>query len=160
MRFVVDGMLGGLARWLRMLGYETQYEPNVDDDTLLQESQANEAVLLTRDEELHNRAKKRNIASVLVLGDAEDVRLAQLAKNLGISLEINMTSTRCPVCGSTIAEISKNEAAKSVPATSLKLYDRFWRCTNESCAKTYWVGSHWKRIHETLEGARRIPFKE
>ena len=160
MRFVVDGMLGGLARWLRMLGYETQYEANVDDDALLQLSQVSETVLLTRDEELYKRAKKRSITSVLVIGDAENVRLAQLAKNLGISLEVNMTSTRCPECGSTLSEISKDEAAKSVPATSLKLYDRFWRCTNESCAKTYWVGSHWKRIHETLEEARRISVKE
>lgn len=149
-------MLGGLARWLRMLGYETQYEPNVNDDTLLQQSQASLAVLLTRDEELHTRAVKRNIGSVLVVGDREEIRLAQLSKNLGISLEINMTTTRCPICGSTISEISKDEAAKSVPPTSLKLYDRFWRCTNESCAKTYWVGSHWKRIHETLEEARKF----
>ena len=153
-------MLGGLARWLRMLGYETQYEPNVDDDSLLQLSQVNDTVLLTRDEELYKRAKKRSITSVLVLGDAENVRLAQLAKNLGISLEVNMSSTRCPECGSTLSEISKDEAAKSVPVTSLKLYERFWRCTNEGCAKTYWVGSHWKRIHETLEEARRISIKE
>ena len=143
-----------------MLGYETQYEPNIDDDSLLQRSQVDETVLLTRDEELYKRAKKRNITSVLVLGDAEDVRLAQLAKNLGISLEINMASTRCPACGSTISEISKDEAAKSVPATSRKLYDRFWRCTNEICAKTYWVGGHWKRIRETLEEARRVSIKE
>lgn len=153
-------MLGGLARWLRMLGYETKYEPNVDDDALLQLSQVNETVLLTRDEELYQRARKRNITSVLVLGDAEAIRLAQLAKNLGISLEVSMISTRCPECGSTLSEISKDEAARSVPATSLKLYDRFWRCTNESCAKTYWGGSHWKQIHETLEEARRISIKE
>ena len=153
-------MLGGLARWLRMLGYETQYEPKEDDDSLLQLSQVNDTVLLTRDQELYERSKKRNIASVLVLGDTEDVRLAQLAKNLGISLEVNMTSTRCPECGSTLSEISKDEAAKSVPATSLKLYHRFWRCINESCAKTYWVGSHWKLIHETLEEARKMSVKE
>ena len=160
MRFVVDGMLGGLARWLRMLGYETMYEPNVDDDDLLQLSQKTQSALLTRDEELYRRAKKRNISSLLILGDAEDARLGQLAKNLGISLEINLTSTRCPECGSTLSEIAKDEAAKSVPATSLKLYDRFWRCTNDSCAKTYWVGSHWKRIRETLEDARRISIRE
>ncbi|HZY46672.1 MAG TPA: Mut7-C RNAse domain-containing protein, partial [Candidatus Bathyarchaeia archaeon] len=99
------------------------------------------------------------VESVLVLGDAEDVRLAQLVNNLGISLEINMSSTRCPECGSTLSEISKDEAANSVPAASLRLYDRFWRCTNISCTKTYWVGSHWKRIRETLEEARKISNK-
>jgi len=156
LRFVVDGMLGGLARWLRMLGYETEYDPKTDDNTLLHESQQDGAILLTRDEELHNRAKSKGIASVLVLGETEEIRLAQLVKNIGISLEIDMATTRCPECGSQLKEISKEEAVSSVPSSSLRLYEKFWRCSNADCAKTYWVGSHWRKIRQTLEEARKI----
>ncbi len=153
-------MLGGLARWLRMLGYVAEYESNADDNSLLRSSENAETVLLTRDEELHNRAVGKKIRSVLVVGDTEEVRLGQLATTLGISLEIDMAATRCPECGSELCEISKVEAARAVPAKSLELYDRFWRCTNGECEKTYWVGSHWKQIRRTLEEARKIASPE
>ena len=160
MRFVVDGMLGGLARWLRMLGYETEYEYSLADNTLLQRSQSKETILLTRDEELHKRAKNRSIASVLVVGDSEDARLALLAKELGISLDIDMSSTRCPECGATLVQISKDDASKVVPETSRRLYEQFRKCSNQMCAKTYWEGSHWKRIRQTLENARKMSIQQ
>jgi uncharacterized protein len=156
LRFVVDGMLGRLARWLRMLGYETEYDSRMDDNTLLYKSEQDGTILLTRDEELHNRAKSKGIASVLVLGESEHVRLAQLVKSLGISLEIDMATTRCPECGSKLREISKEDASSSVPGASLRLYEKFWRCTRADCAKTYWVGSHWKKIRQSLEEARKM----
>jgi uncharacterized protein len=155
-RFVVDGMLGSLSRWLRMLGYVAEYESNAGDNDLLRSSEKPETVLLTRDEELYNRALGRGIRSMLILDDTEEARLGQLAKTLGISLEIDMASTRCPECGSELHEISKTAAANAVPAKSLDLYDKYWRCTNSNCGKTYWVGSHWKQIRRTLEEARKI----
>jgi uncharacterized protein with PIN domain len=153
-------MLGGLARWLRMLGYVTEYDSKADDNNLLQRSNDPNAILLTRDEELHNRALARKVHSVLVLGGNEETRLGQLARTLGISLEIDMSATRCPECGSELREIAREEAANAVPAKSLELYDRFWRCTNGECGKTYWVGSHWKQIRHTLEEARKTTSSE
>lgn len=149
-------MLGGLARWLRMLGYETEYDSKAEDNSLLRSSQAPETVLLTRDEELYYRALGKNIHSILVLGEKEETRLAQLARTLGISLEIDMALTRCPECGSRLHLISRKEASGAVPAKSLQLYDRFWRCNGAGCGKTYWVGSHWKQMRLTLEEARKI----
>ncbi len=148
-------MLGGLARWLRMLGYETEYDSKADDKSLLRSSETPGTVLLTRDEELYNRALGKKIRSVLVLGDTEEARLVQLTRTLGISLEIEMSATRCPECGAELREITKEEASSVVPAKSLELYDRFWRCNGAGCKKTYWVGSHWKQIRHTLEEARK-----
>ena len=155
MRFVIDGMMGGLARWLRMLGYVAEYDSKADDNSLLRSSETPETVLLTRDEELYNRALSKKIRTVLVLGDTEEARLAQLTRTLAISLEIKMSATRCPECGARLNEISKGEASNAVPAKSLELYDRFWRCNGAECGKTYWVGSHWKQIRHTLEEARK-----
>jgi len=155
LRFVVDGMLGGLARWLRMLGYVAEYDSKADDNGLLRSSENPGTVLLTRDEELYNRALGRKIRSVLVLGDTEEARLVQLTRTLGISLDIEMSATRCPECGAELREISRGEASGAVPAKSLELYDRFWRCTAGGCGKTYWVGSHWKHIRQTLEEVRK-----
>jgi uncharacterized protein with PIN domain len=152
-------MLGGLARWLRILGHETEYDSAIDDNRLLERSQEKDAVLLTRDEELHNRATAKGVKSVLVQGETEQVRLAQLAKTLGIFLEIDVANTRCPSCGSVLRKISKEEAVGSVPSSSLTLYEQFWKCAGTGCGKTYWVGSHWKRIRQTLADARKSSSK-
>jgi uncharacterized protein with PIN domain len=66
-----------------------------------------------------------------------------------------MAETKCPECGASLTEKSKRDVTDEVPEESLKLYDRFWKCTNQNCGKMYWVGSHWKQIRQTLEEARK-----
>jgi uncharacterized protein len=156
MRFLVDGMLGGLARWLRILGHDVRFDVSINDNDLLRIAKEENVILLTRDEELYQRAIVRKIQSALVMGETEEERLAQIASTLGLHLDVNMTDTKCPECGSNLKEAPKTEVLDEVPKASLKLYDRFWKCTNQNCAKVYWVGSHWNRIRETLEKAKKL----
>jgi uncharacterized protein with PIN domain len=155
MRFLVDGMLGGLARWLRILGYEVRYDASAKDNDLLTIADDESMVLLTRDEELYQRAIARTIASALIVGETEEERLAQMANTLGVHLETNMAETKCPECGASLTEKSRKDVTDEVPEESLKLYNQFWKCTNQNCGKVYWVGSHWKQIRRTLEEARK-----
>jgi|SRR6267143_641831 len=156
MRFLVDGMLGGLARWLRILGYEVRYDASAKDNDILRIAGEENMVLLTRDEELHQRAVAKKIASALVVGETEEERLAQMASSFGVRLEISMAETKCPECGASLRERSKSDLANEVPEESLKLYDQFWKCSNQSCGKVYWVGSHWKQIRQSLEEAAKL----
>jgi len=156
MRFLVDGMLGGLARWLRILGQDVRYDASREDNELLRIAHEENMVLLTRDEELYQRALARRISSALMLGETEEERLAQIASIFDIDLYVDMTETKCPECGGGLKETPKSDVADEVPQASLKLYDRFWRCTNQNCGKVYWVGSHWDRIRQTLEEARKL----
>ncbi len=149
-------MLGGLARWLRMLGYLADYDSKMDDASLLRIARDKNMILLTRDQELYSRARSKNLPSMLVTGENEEQRLAQLAKVLGMSLVIKMAETRCPDCGSELQEVPREKVAGDVPPHSLKIYDQYWKCENPGCAKVYWQGSHWKQIHHTLGEARRI----
>ncbi len=149
-------MLGGLARWLRILGYEATYYSNANDTDLLRVARNREMILLTRDEELCQRADTRGLECVLVNGETEIERLAQLAAIFHISLEPMMKKSRCPECGTSLRESSKNEVSSIVPATSLKLYDQFWKCANQDCAKVYWIGSHWKQMRKTLNEAKKL----
>lgn len=155
MRFLVDGMLGGLARWLRILGQDVRYDANTKDNELLRIAHEKNMILLTRDEELYHRAIARKIPSALVLGETEEERLAQLASTFGVSLNVNMAETKCPECGSDLKETPKSDVAVEVPQTSLNLYDQFWKCTDQNCGKVYWVGRHWNRIRQTLEEAKK-----
>jgi len=156
MKFLADGMLGGLARWLRILGYEVRYNANANDNDLLTIADDESMVLLTRDLELYQRAVAKKIASALVVGGTEEERLAQMASSFGVRLETNMAETRCPECGASLMERSKSDLAEEVPEESLKLYNRFWKCSNRTCGKVYWVGSHWKHIRQTLEEATKL----
>jgi uncharacterized protein len=160
MRFLVDGMLGGLARWLRILGHEVRYDARATDNDLLRIAHEKDMVLLTRDRELYQRAVAKEIESALVLGEKEEERLAQVAKIFGVSLDVTMAETKCPECGSDLKETSKYEVADKVPFASLKLYNQFWECTNRNCGKVYWVGSHWRQIRQTLEQARKLAGSE
>ena len=155
MRFLADGMLGRLARWLRILGQDVRYEANTNDNDLLEIAQAENMILLTRDEELYQRAIARKISSALVLGETEEERLAQLAITFGLQLHVDMAKTKCPDCGSNLKETPKSDVADDVPTASLKLYEQFWKCTNQDCGKVYWIGSHWNRIHQILEQSRK-----
>lgn len=156
MRFIVDGMLGGLARWLRILGHFTLYDRNSTDKMLLTQAAKEQMILLTRDEELYKRAVSKNIAALLVSGESEDERLAQVSQSLGLALTIDTERTLCPECGSILNHASREEVSGLVPSTSLQLYDQFWRCENINCGKIYWTGSHWKQIHQTLTKARKL----
>ncbi len=155
MNFIVDGMLGGLARWLRILGHRALYDPKFSDRTLLARA-AEGMTLLTRDEELYKRALARNLPVLLVSGQTESERLAHLSQNLSIPLRIDLEKTLCPQCASGLRDASKEEVSNVVPAASLRVYDRFWRCINSNCGKVYWMGSHWKHINQTLLLARKL----
>jgi hypothetical protein len=156
MHFLLDGMLGKLARWLRMLGYEATYENDCSDHDLLTKAKRDSLILLTSDEELYRTATMRGIESYLVQGRTEPERLANLAGRYKLSLDIDTRNSRCPICGSPIEETHKDEVESSVPPATFKVYPTFWVCTNPKCAKVYWQGSHWKKIEQTLRTAKRI----
>jgi len=156
MRFLLDGMLGKSARWLRILGYETLYIKDSSDQELLSLAKRESLTLLTSDEELYRTAAMRNIETSLVQGHTEAERLAELAERYNLRLEIDTTISKCPMCGFSISEVPKENVEKLVLPTTFKLYQSFWVCTNAKCAKVYWHGSHWKKIEQTLESARKI----
>src|SRR5215470_8136097 len=87
MKFLVDSMLGGLARWLRILGHDVTYDSQAHDNDILRLARDEEMILLTRDEELYRRANARHLRCALVGGEREVERLAQISIAFSISLE-------------------------------------------------------------------------
>lgn len=156
MGFLLDGMLGKLARWLRMLGYEAVYLNDASDQELTSMAKRDSLILLTSDQELYRTTSFKGIETFLVQGRSEPERLASLAERFGLTLEIDTSISKCPMCGFPIKPASRTEVERSVPPTTFKVYKTFWICTNPKCAKIYWQGSHWKKIEQTLENAREI----
>lgn len=151
LKFVVDGMLGKLARWLRMLGHNVKYSNSMDDSQLLVLAKNEHRTLLTRDFELYQHAVARGFDAFYVEGGTEEERLAEVARRYGIRLEIDMSVSRCPKCNTTVRQISKEEVRGRVEESTFGYYDEFWECPK--CRQVYWRGAHWTRIRKTLEAA-------
>jgi uncharacterized protein with PIN domain len=148
-RFLVDSMLGSLARWLRICGYDAEYRRDADDESLMEEASGTGRVLLTRDRVLAVRAKKRDVEAFLVEGENDVEQLGGVAAALG--LELDPSSSRCPKCNGSLTRVGRDRVQGLVPEASLEAFDVFWVC--DSCGGVYWRGSHWDQIASTVEEA-------
>jgi uncharacterized protein with PIN domain len=153
-RFIADGMLGKLTRWLRMLGQDVKYSNQFEDEELIMTANKEHRVLLTRDSELYQRAIAKGIAAFYVEGRTEAEKLAELAKRFDFPLTIDLKRSRCPRCNTKIRPTPKEKLADKVEKNTFIYYDEFWKCPK--CGHIYWQGAHWGRIRATLEEAKKF----
>ena len=154
MKFIADGMLGKLTRWLRMLGQDVTYSTQFEDAELIAMAEKEHRVLLTKDSELYQRAIGKGIVTFYVEGLTEAEKLAELAERFDFSLTIDLKRSRCPRCNAEIRLIPKETLAGKVKKNTFIYYDEFWKCSK--CGHVYWQGAHWKGINATLEEAKKI----
>ena len=154
LKFIVDGMLGKVTRWLRMLGYDVEYSNNFNDAELIRLAKKEKRILLTRDFELYQQATSKGIDVFYLEGESEAEKLAQLAQRFKINLDIDMKKSRCPKCNTRVKSIPKEEAAGKIQKRTLANYNYFWECPK--CKQVYWQGAHWRNISETLKSAEEI----
>jgi uncharacterized protein with PIN domain len=143
MKFVADAMLGTLAKWLRILGYDTHFDPELDDHQLVRLARGQDRVLLTRDREL---VRRRGLCVLLVSSEQLDAQIDQVLADL--ELEPDRSFSRCPVCNTLLAEIDCETARSRVPAYVARTHKTFKSCP--TCQRIYWRGSHWQRIDDQL----------
>ncbi len=155
MRFIADRMLGKLAIWLRIFGYDTLYVGDFetsDEDLFLLEN-FTDRILLTRDKELYDRAVRRNRKAVLIRSDSVIDQISEI-KDLGIETEIKMD--RCSVCNAILRKPTENEAREVMEREgieeNLKEKYELWYC--EKCKKLYWLGSHYRNMVKFLENLK------
>ena len=156
MRFVLDGMLGKLTRWLRMMGHDAMYLNDTKDQELVAVAVKENRVLLTSDVALYRFATARGANAYLVKEPTEAERLAGLASRFKLNLSVDAPDSRCPVCGAPLAKALKSEVREKIPAATFNAFDEFWNCSNLECGKVYWQGSHWENINAVLEKAKEI----
>ena len=147
-RFVIDGMLGSLARWLRLLGYDADYDNRRDDAELVRLARAEDRVLLTRDREL---AARRGVQALLIASQTLDEQLAQVTA--AFPRAPGSSPARCPVCNAVLVPATREELTDRLPAYVLKKHRDFRRCPG--CDRVYWPGSHWRNMQARLERQRR-----
>jgi uncharacterized protein with PIN domain len=153
LKFLVDAMLGKLARWLRILGQNVVYSVEFSDSTLLKLAKDEGRVLLTKDFELYQRAISKGQDAFYVEGKTGSTRLAKVAKRYGLTLSINMDKSHCPFCNTPLKSVQKEEIKDKLELNTYTYYDIFWSCP--CCGQIYWQGAHWKQIIKTLIQAQQ-----
>lgn len=173
MKFIADSMLGRLAKWLRILGYDTLYYPDIDDSVLLKIAKDEGRTILTRDTGL---IKIRGLKNFIFINyDNPHDQLRQLIGSgvidessihrglsqiygqsphirgrlrIGTVPEIKLLS-RCVHCNAVLCPLSSDRVEGSVPDFVLWKSEAVKQCP--SCGKIYWKGTHPQKIRDKLK---------
>ncbi|MCG7844900.1 MAG: Mut7-C RNAse domain-containing protein [Methanomassiliicoccales archaeon] len=137
--FLLDGMLGSLARWLRILGYDALYLRDVLDADILSTLLDNERILLTRDKQLATRAGPRGL---LIVDRELDAQLETVVAMF--DLRLDQEPRRCTACNGKLRSVERSSVKGEVREGTWNGHQEFWRCAD--CGKVYWRGAHWKNI--------------
>ena len=146
-RFVLDTHLGRLAGYLRMLGFDTRYSNDCDDETLAQIASQEKRILLTKDRGL----LKRNLVThgYCVRNTYPREKLIEVLRRFDLFSHVQPFA-RCIRCNGTLEQVSKKDVLDLLPPRVKEGYDEFRRC--ESCGQVYWKGTHYARMQQFLDG--------
>ena len=163
MKFLADRMLGRLSSWLRILGYDTLSAnsfdglSNAEEDTLMLELSGSEnRALLTRDTQLHTRARQKYGIPSLLVHDGDVLRqLNQVREHYSLVFPEEPEAVRCSVCNGTLELVSSEDILRSGEINKLRAkgadiekfiqrYAHFYKCSR--CSKIFWKGQHWQNM--------------
>jgi uncharacterized protein len=142
--FIADVMVGKLARWLRVLGFDVLYSNAYEDDELIRIAEAEDRVILTRDTRLAVRRMKARC--VLIASDHYREQLQQVIRIFDLK-DFN-TLSRCIECNALLQAIDKEDVFERVPPFVYLTQERFAVCP--SCNRVYWHGTHVSAILKRL----------
>jgi uncharacterized protein with PIN domain len=155
MKLLCDHMLGSLAKWLRIFGFDTIYpDATMNDDLVLQIAQREKRLLISRDKELLIRAKKTLVPVLEIHTTDLTEQLQQVLKE--IPLDEKKILTRCTLCNTPLQSIVKEAIKEKIPEKVFQTRNEFWVCP--SCSKYYWMGTHYENMREKINTlARKEP---
>jgi len=146
-RFVADVMLGRLARWLRLLGYDVVYE-HLADDLLIELLKREDRILLSRDRALVEAVGEEQ--AYFVRNQRVNRQVAEVVRRFDLNTE-DFLFTRCTLCNTLVVPTALEDVREEVPPYVAATQREFWRCPG--CGQIYWKGSHLDRAREWLQKA-------
>lgn len=143
--FVADAHLGGLARFLRMLGFDTLHGSRIADEEIRRLAWQERRIVLTRDREL---LKCREIfRGCYVHARKTEAQLREVAARYDLAAGAR-PFTLCLVCNLSLNPIEKTTVASRLPPAVAASQERFMHCAG--CDRVYWEGSHYARMRAAL----------
>ena len=151
-RVAVDINVGNLTKWLRVMGYDTLFPKEIDDNGLVRIALRDGRILVTRDSGFARRRAVRlgQLQVVEISGDDLDGQLRQLALELDLGLQ--GIFSRCVLCNELLAKVLREDVAGRLPPYVHRTQRNFRECPN--CLRLYWQGTHWSNMVSTLTRVR------
>ena len=143
--FVLDVHLGKLARLLRMLGFDTLYRRDYEDNEIIDLSAQEQRIILTRDRGL---LKHRSVTHGYWVRSAQPLEQAREVLHRFDLCSQARPFSRCICCNALLDRIAQETVLSQLPAQIASHYDEFTHCSH--CGKIYWQGSHYDRMRETI----------
>lgn len=153
-RFVADAHLGGLARLLRMAGFDTLYDNHYEDAAMAELANREGRVLLTRDRALLMHRVVTHGCYVYALKPA--VQLHELYERLDLATHAQPFSL-CMTCNTPLREMDRQGVRDRVPPRVLERHERFKEC--DGCGRLFWEGSHWQDMRALLDSLTMAEIK-
>ncbi len=145
-RFVLDTHLGRLARYLRMLGFDTRYRNDYDDQELAEISSRERRILLTRD---HGLLKRGQVTHGYCVREMDPKRqIAEVIRRFDLTGSIRPFA-RCIRCNGTMETVDKDQVRDQLPPKTKQYFEDFRRC--KDCGQVYWRGSHFERMRRLID---------
>jgi len=154
MKFICDSMVGKLARWLRMMGFDTVYEKSGDLSKIIKQAEEENRVILTR----NSRFKKvKTPAKIFFLSSEKTLeQVKQVFDEFNLRGKCSFL-TRCMECNSPLKEIKKEDVKGKVPFFVYDTHEEFAMCP--VCGRIYWEGTHVSRMKDKLQEVGIWPLK-
>jgi uncharacterized protein with PIN domain len=147
MKFLVDRMLGKLAKGLRMLGYDVVYYRGEDAYPMISLARREGRVILTRNTKLIPKRTEDRI--IQVTENNPYLQLKELLQKRYVTLDEEKFFSRCLVCNALLDEIPRDEVEGEVPDFIFRQHKEFFRCPQ--CQRIYWPGTHQKNMQKKIE---------
>ena len=146
LQFVLDIHLGKLATYLRLLGFDTLYQNDYEDEELAKISSRENRVLLTKDRGLLKRSIV--IYGYCVREQDPFKQVVEVLRRFDL-FEAIAPLQRCLRCNGLLQSVTKEEIGDRLPPKTREFYDRFSIC--QDCAQIYWQGAHFSRIQNFIK---------
>ncbi len=143
--FLVDAMLGSLAKKLRLLGFDAEYARDIAGGQIINMIRGGDRIIITKNARLYDMAGRAGRRCVFLEGDDEPSHVRKIARELGLGrLSIKMKTARCTICNGELYRADADSILDSIPPAVLIARDEFMRCS--ICRKIYWEGTHIERL--------------
>jgi hypothetical protein len=140
-------MLGTLAKWLRIYGFDTFFvNSEMDDAKLIEITKKENRILITRDRNLIQSARRENIKTIEIKTTDINEQISTVLGN--IKIDKTKVLSRCILCNTEVEEIKKEEIKDKVPKRVFDNNEKFWFC--KKCNKIYWKGTHYEKMFEKI----------
>jgi len=146
MKFIATKELGRLAKWMRILGFDTEYFQEENYSKLKILALRDERIILTRNTHL---SRPRGIKLVQVKHDLLSEQLLDVSKELDLKSDKDLMFSRCTICNVALEPVEKEKVKDKIPEYVFNTQSKFIQCP--TCLRVYWSGTHWGNVEKTLK---------